>query len=113
MANIRGITVRLHTKTDKGVVDGFNKTIWEDGYVDVDNVLVGEPSSDDITTTTNLYGRKAAYKLAIPKGDTHSWENTTVEFFGETWRTFGIPVQGIEGNIPLDWNKKVWVERYE
>ncbi len=29
------------------------------------------------------------------------------------WRSFGIPSQGIEDMIPLDWNKKVTVERYE
>lgn len=34
-------------------------------------------------------------------------------FFGQTFRTCGGAVQGIEAMIPLRWNKKVQVERYE
>ena len=60
----------------------------------------------------NLTGKKAVYTLAIPKGDTHDWEDKEVKFFGKRWRTFGIPLEGIEQLIPLDWNKKVMVERY-
>jgi len=51
--------------------------------------------------------------LAIPKGDTNDWENQEVRFFGERWRVIGMPLQGIDELIPLDWNKKVMVERYE
>jgi hypothetical protein len=36
-----------------------------------------------------------------------------VEFFGQRFRTIGFPTQGIEELIPLAWNKKVKVERYE
>jgi hypothetical protein len=36
-----------------------------------------------------------------------------VEFFGEKFRTIGAPTQGIEDMIPLSWNKKVKVVRYE
>jgi len=53
------------------------------------------------------------YTLAIPKGDTHDWENQVIEFWGKTWKSFGMPLEGIESNIPLAWNKKVTVERYE
>lgn len=111
MGKLRGITVRLHVRTPNGV-DAFNKQKWTEDTVDIENVLVGEPSATDITNTTELYGRKAQYTLAIPKGDDHDWENVVVEFFGEKWKTFGIPVKGIEANIPLDWNTKVMVERY-
>jgi hypothetical protein len=51
--------------------------------------------------------------LGIPKEDEHDWENRRVDFFGEKWRVFGIPTKGIEDIIPLDWNMKVTVERYE
>lgn len=112
MGKIKGITVTLYEKVQTGT-DGFNKPIYKENPVNIENVLVGEPSTEDITTTTSLYGRKAQYVLAIPKGDMHDWENTTVEFFGEKWQTFGIPTQGIEENIPLKWNKKVWVKQYE
>ncbi|WCZ54960.1 hypothetical protein [Latilactobacillus phage TMW 1.1365 P1] len=79
----------------------------------MDNVLVAPASADDITNQLNLTGRKAIYTLAIPKGDTHDWENKPVEFFGQRWKVFGIPLEGIDELIPLDWNKKVTVERYE
>ena len=52
------------------------------------------------------------YWLAVPKGDNHHWEDAEVEFFGERWHTVGNPTQGIEDLIPLDWNKKVVVEKY-
>lgn len=51
--------------------------------------------------------------LAIPKGDAHEWENKEVRFFNKRWKIFGIPLEGIEDLIPLEWNKKVMVERYE
>ena len=108
---LRGITVALHTKTQSGV-DGFNRPVYTDSIVNVDNVLVGEPSADDIINSQNLEGKKLVYTLAIPKGDTHDWENVQVDFFGESFKTFGGVVQGIEDNIPLSWNKKVKVERY-
>ena len=41
------------------------------------------------------------------------WEDRKVEFFGEIWKTVGFSQQGIENMIPLDWNRKVQVERYE
>lgn len=37
----------------------------------------------------------------------------TVEFFGRKWRTYGGVTEGIEELLPLAWNKKVKVERYE
>ena len=61
----------------------------------------------------SLVGRKEVYTLAIPKGDTHDWENQVIEFWDKTWKSFGSPLEGIESNIPLAWNKKVTVERYE
>ena len=61
----------------------------------------------------NISGKRIAYTLAVPKGDTHDWTDTEVEFFGMKFKTVGIPTQGIEENIPLLWNKKVQVERYE
>lgn len=112
MAMIKGITVTLRVKTKVGE-DPFRAPIYEYSDVDVENVLVAPASTDDIVTTQDLTGKKAVYTLAIPKGDTHNWENTTVKFFGREWRTLGFPMEGIEANIPLDWNKKVMVERYE
>lgn len=108
---IKGTPVKLHVKTQNGT-DGFNRPTYYDEIVTVDNVLIGEPSADEVVNELNLSGKRIAYTLAIPKGDTHSWENTEVEFFGGKFRTIGFPTEGIEENIPLSWNKKVKVERY-
>lgn len=111
MAKIKGITVILINKVETGK-DPFGKTIYEDKEILVDNVLVSPTLSDDIVNQLNITGKKAVYTLALPKGDTHIWEDQEVRFFGERWRVFGIPLQGIDHLIPLDWNKKVTVERY-
>lgn len=112
MARIKGITVTLINNKEV-VRDPFDNPIYEDVEIEVDNVLVSPTSSEDVVNTKDLTGRTAIYTLAIPKGDTNTWENQEVRFFGKRWRVFGIPLQGIEKLIPLDWNKKVMVERYE
>ena len=112
MARLKGITITLINKVQTGT-DPFNNPIYEDVEIEVENVLVSPTSTDDVVNTKDLTGRTAVYTLAIPKGDTNVWENQEVRFFGERWRVFGIPLQGIEELIPLDWNKKVMVERYE
>lgn len=111
MVKIEGITIQLIDKKEIGK-DPFNKPIYEDVPINIDNVLVAPTSSDDIVDQQSLTGKIAVYTLAIPKGDTHDWEDKEVEFFGQRWRTFGFPIEGIEDLIPLDWNKKVMVERY-
>lgn len=108
---MRGITVTLHKKTQSST-DEFGAPIYTDTTEAVDNVLVGEPTSDQIVQDLNLYGKHLAYVLAIPKGDTHTWTDTEVEFFGQTFKTYGEPTQGIDALIPLSWNTKVKVERY-
>lgn len=108
---IHGITVLLYEKQKAGV-DAFNAPVYTEVAVEVPGVLVGEPTTEDLVSDLQLYGKHTAYTLAIPKGDTHGWENVTVEFFGRKWRTFGGVTQGIEDMIPLPWNKKVKVERY-
>ena len=112
MARLKGITVTLINKVQTGT-DPFDNPIYEDIEIEVENVLVSPTSTDDVVNTMDLTGRKAVYTLAIPKGDTNDWENKEVRFFGERWRVIGMPLQGIDELIPLDWNKKVMVERYE
>lgn len=112
MVKIKGITVVLVDKIKTGN-DPFGNAIYEDSDIDIENVLVSPTSTDDIVNQLNLTGKKAVYTLAIPKGDQHEWEDKEVKFFGKRWRTFGFPTEGIEELIPLDWNKKVMVERYE
>ena len=112
MGSIKGITVTLYEQTQTGT-DVFNDPIYTETAINVDNVLVYPSTQTEILETVNLYGRKAVYTLGIPKGDTHNWENRRIDFFGQSWLSFGIPSQGIEDMIPLDWNMKVTVERYE
>lgn len=108
---MQGITITLYNRTQTGT-DEFNAPIYTETAEQIENVLIGEPSTDDITDTLTLYGKRLAYTLGIPKGDTHTWTDRTVEFFGERFRTIGEPTMGIEHLIPLSWNKKVKVERY-
>lgn len=112
MAMIKGVTVILINKKEVGK-DPFDNPIYEDVEIEVDNVLVSPTSTDDIVNQLDLTGKKAVYTLAIPKGDTNIWEDQEVRFFGKRWKVFGSVLQGIEDLIPLDWNKKVMVERYE
>lgn len=112
MGRLRGISIILYTKNKVGE-DEFGAPVYEELPEVVNDVLVGEPEGSDVTDTLNLTGKRLSYTLAIPKGDTHEWRDRKVEFFGRKFRTFGEPVEGIEGMIPLRWNKKVKVERYE
>lgn len=112
ISRIKGVPVTLYEKTQAGF-DAANRPVYTETAVTVDNVLIGQPTSEDVTNEFNLSGRRIAYTLGIPKGDSHNWNDVTVEFRGHKFRTVGIPTQGIEENIPLDWNMKVQVEAYE
>lgn len=108
-AILHGITVTLFERTQSDT-DPFGSPVYSETAVDVENVLVHPASEQEITDTLNLTGKKAVYTLAIPKGDTHDWNNVRVSFFGQDFRTIGMPIQGIDDLIPLDWNKKVRCE---
>ena len=108
---MKGIDITLYDKVQTGI-DEFNRPIYEDVPMTVENVLIGEPTTEQIVDELNFSGKRLAYTLAIPKGDTHEWIDRKVEFFGQVFRTFGVPTQGIDHLIPLSWNKKVKVEWY-
>lgn len=109
---IQGINVVLIDKEKIGT-DKFNRPIYQEKEITVDNVLIAPSNTDDITTSVDMTGKKAVYTLAIPKNDDHIWKNKKVKFFNEEWMVLGFEIQGIDANIPLCWNKKVMVERYE
>lgn len=118
MARIKGTTVILYEEVQTGI-DPYGNPIIQANPVEVENVLVGEPTTDDITTSTDLYGKVIKYILGIPKGDMHDWVNKKVEWvdaYGttHTCKTFGFPITGIEANIPvqLPWHMKVRCEDY-
>lgn len=108
---MKGTTVQLINETITGY-DPLGNPIMEEEIVSVDDVLVGQPTTDDVTNTVQLYGKKIEYVLGIPKGDTHDWTNKVVIIWGERFRTIGYPQTGIQANIPLRWGSNVKVERY-
>lgn len=111
MNRIKGISVILVDKIEIKK-DPFGASVFEDKEIIIENVLITPTSSDDIVNQQLLYGKKAVYTLAIPKNDIHSWEDKEVRFFNQRFKVFGKVIEGIESMIPLDWNKKVMVERY-
>lgn len=104
-------TVMLHVKTKIGV-DGMNNPIYDDATVEVSGVLIGQPTTEEVTSSIALYGKRLSFVLALPKGDTHDWSDTEVEFWGRKFRTYGDVIEGIEENVPTPWHRKVMVERF-
>lgn len=108
---MKGTTVQLQIDSIP-VVDEFGTEIESQTFEDVEDVLVGQPSTDDYTSSVNLYGKHIAYMLGIPKGDQHDWKNKVVIIWGKKFRTFGDPMTGESENIPLRWGQNVRVEAY-
>lgn len=108
---MRGMTIQLVKQTIIGY-DEFKAPIYSEELIDVEDCLVGQPSSDDITNTLALYGKKIEYTVGIPKGDTNDWTDAIVVIWGERYRTVGYPETGIQANIPLRWGQNIKVERY-
>ena len=105
--------VFLYKKLDTGRRDKTNRPITEEVAIRVEGVLVAPVSIEEVITTVNLTGKKAIYQIAIPKGDDNDWDNAKVLYNGKFYRTIGIPEEGMDENIPLKWNRKIKVERYE
>ena len=85
------ITLNVKTQTD---TDPFGAPVYTVTQKTVSDVLVGEPSTDDVNNVLSLYGKKVVYTLAIPKGDEHNWEDTEVilpEPFAGTYHTIAPP----------------------
>ena len=109
---IKTTSVVLLAETKTGV-DAFNRPVYSQTQVTVPGVLIGEPSTDEYNEIWQVHGKHLAYVIALPKGDNHDWIDKDVIVFGKKFHTVGEPTQGIEGNIPLAWNKKVRVAVYE
>ena len=110
--HIKGITVQLYTRTQTGT-DAFNRPVYTEVVEEVDNVLVAPVTDAEVVQSLDLTGKRAVYNLAIPKGDAHVWEDRKVSFFGKDWRVINFAAGGIDHLIPLSWNAKVQVARYE
>lgn len=102
----------LYNRTQTGT-DAFNRPTYAETAETVDNVLIEPLSEAEILDVQNLTGRRAVYRLCIPKGDAHTWTDRTVEFYGQKWHTIGETQEWIEAMVPLEWNRKVRVERID
>lgn len=109
---IKGITVRLITRRLAGH-NALNEPIFVPEEHTVDNVLVTPMSPEAVVTDMQLHGKHGVYELCIPKGDAHDWKDASVIFLGQRFRTYGEPIEYIDANVPLLWNRKVRVERFE
>lgn len=112
MLELKGTEVILYEKSNSDF-DPFGNPVITENAIIVSNVLIAPTSADDVVTETQLYGKHSVYTLHIPKGDTHDWGNARIEFFGKIWKSFGDEIEYQEELLPLAWNKKVKVERYE
>ena len=114
---IRGLTVTLYETTPTSTVDAFGVPVITETPVTIDNVLVGEPTTEDYQNALAMYQKVIRYILGIPKGDTHDWMDKKVSWtdaYGITHvcKTFGYPITGVEANIPGPWHMKVRCEDY-
>lgn len=108
---IKGRTIILYQKTEVGR-DDFNRPIYENEPIAVENVFVGVPTTEEVTNELNLTGKRISHILGIPKGDEHDWSDSIVEFDGRKWRTFGYPIKGETSLMPFVWDMNVYVESY-
>ena len=108
---MKGMTIQIVKQTLIGY-DEFKAPIYSEELVDVDDCLVGQPTAEEAANVLALYGKRIAYTVGIPKGDTNDWTDAIVVIWGERYRTIGYPETGIQDNIPLRWGQNIKVERY-
>lgn len=110
---MKGTTIQLVVKTETST-DPFGNPVETEELVDIHDVLVGSPSTDDVTNTLQLYGKKVEFVLGIPKAimNDYSWSDREFIIFGKRFRTIGYPMTGEQANIPLRWGANVKVEAY-
>lgn len=82
------------------LIKGIDITLYGITEQTINNVLVGEPSSDGLS-----------YTIALPKGTSFDLADTIIGFFGRRFRVIGLASEGMEINIPLAWNAKYRVEQ--
>lgn len=109
---IKGENVVLMTATQTET-DPFGAPIYTESEVVVSDVIVGTPSTEDVTLDLNLLGKRLAFVLGIPKNDTNDWKDKDVIIRGERFKTYGFPLTQTPENVPGKWNTQVKVERYE
>lgn len=112
---MRGVAVTLKQKTQAGT-DALGQPIYTTIDVVINDVLVGKPESSDVENALTMYGKRIAYTLAIPKGDTHVWYKSQVTLpapWSSTFNVIGDVVETIDANTPTRWNRIVQLERID
>ena len=109
---IKGETVTLIQKKIAGKNE-FDEPLTVCDVATVDNVLLGQPTSEQAIEDLNLYGKRIAYVLGIPKEDKHNWKDCEVIIKGQRFRSYGFPLTQTDANVPGMWNTQVKVEAYE
>ena len=112
---MKGVTVTLKKKTQTGT-DALGQPTYSETNVEVNDVLIGEPNTEDIQNALTMYGKRIAYTLAIPKGDTNAWYKAQVILpspWSETFNVIGDVTETIDANTPTRWNRKVQLERID
>lgn len=112
---MRGVAVTLKQKTQTGT-DALGQPIYTTTNVVINDVLVGKPESSDVENALTMYGKRIAYTLAIPKGDTHVWYKSQVILpapWSNTFNVIGDVVETIDANTPTRWNRIVQLERID
>lgn len=109
---IKGETVTLVVKTATGT-NPFGETTYSTINENVVDVLVELLSAEELVADMEYFGKKTMYKLHIPIGDTHTWEDTEVIVRGKTYKTIGPLVEYPQNMVPLRWNKQIKVCFYE
>lgn len=115
VVTIKGNTVTLVTYTENGE-DDFGHAIRVATTVEVPNVLIEPASNDAIVSEMELYGKRIAYVLHIPKSDSNNWKDAEVILpapWNVTLKTYGDALVYAPHLAPLAWNKKVKAELYE
>lgn len=98
----------------KQLIKGIDILLYSGNSTEiVSNVIVGNALTSETSDLIENSGKMQTYTLAIPKGDNHDWKSRIVEFFGQKFRTVGVPLQGIEENIPLWWHKQISVQKLD
>ena len=111
MGKIKGVDVVLHVRTASDP-DPLGNPTYTTEDVTVHNVLWNVSTADDLIDKDRLEGTQELYTLAIPKGDVNVWLENMVTFNGKTFHCYAES-EGISALTPLEWCKKVLVERYD
>lgn len=107
---LKGTTILLHkfTYTEWNAFGEASQPIEE--VTVIEDCLVAPSTAQDMEESMNLFGKRATYVLALPKGNADNFTNNEVEWLGHRFKVVGTPIEGVEANVPTRWHRKVYLE---